>query len=93
MYVPKLAALLKRHAKSITVGWDGEACNECQQKIPEQGMSVTIDGPALADHVFTLLYSKKPLLSRVKEIMPSYSEISQGVVDYLKELERYQIDV
>ena len=93
MGIPGLSKPLKPYAVSTTIGCKTPHCSEHKPALSESCRSIIIDGPSFAYSVYHRLIIQKPEWLTAVEAMPSYSELGQGALAFLMELEDYGLEV
>lgn len=84
MGIPGLFSFLQPFGVTESLG-----CNEPSCDLHPKKLSVTIDGPALAYHTYHRLLSHAANNLNALDSIPSYRNISKGVLEYLDGLRNH----
>ena len=93
MGIPGLSKPLKPYAVATTIGCKTPHCSEHKPAHSESSRNIIIDGPSFAYSIYHRLIVQKPEWLTAVEAMPSYSELGQGALAFLNEMEDYGLKV
>lgn len=89
MGIPHLIELLQSYAVSTDFACKASDCPKHRQRLRQE--RIVIDGPGLVYHVHGRILARKRSGLSALNVAPSYNEIGQAVITFLKELERYAL--
>lgn len=91
MGIKGLSSALSPYAVSTVVGCRKTGCGKCSSHDQYESTKIIIDGPAFAYYIYDKLIVNRPQPVNAIDTLPSYSEIGEGALAILGELESYNV--
>ena len=91
MGIPNLTRHLLSHAESVRLG--DLQCHPVDRQDMKTVRRVIIDGPSLIYDVYARLLSWKNASSSTIHVLPTYEQVSLGVILFLKQLNLANVSV